>query len=616
MEAHAAQPLRLRLGFVVLLALLYGGAHLTWYWVTPLGRSAVLDERENLQLAVQIATGTLPPEPFYRAMGYPLLLSGLVRLGVLDEAHPQAATAAGLLLHVLNTWLVAALARRWFGAARAGWIAGLLHGLNPVLIHYATQILDAGLANTLFLSGLLCLPGRDGARTTWRHATGLSLAWSAAALVRPQLLLLWLAFPLGWLAATGAWRRQLPALLAATAAGAVLWLAQGLWCRQVGGEFRLLPWQGPYNLWAANHAGANGRYYKQSRFLRAESTHQNPARRESEAFYREATDARGPLRIGDFNRYWRDRLRHDLAEFPWHWPVLVLRKAAYLAGNFEQYNNKTYSFHQARSPWLRWNPLGWGLLLLTGTLGLVALGRTSRPLLIAAAAIAAGILLSYASARFRLPLAALLGILAGGALAAPRGWKPASPRGWTGLGTLLLGLGVLTYGGWFNGHDQSTYVQDHLLTALAAERVGEDQVTWAEARAALALSPQHPDALRLGLTSYYNLLLQGTAPRDDEPEWRKLAIHNLASHPVLVGYAHWRDDPQLGAGMWRGNIIDPEALAALVLSGAATPDEQRQLARIQSDPPPGSFRAMLAACASPQGDPELQAAAARLFRRK
>lgn len=605
MDAGAQPPARPGLWIVALLALLYGGAHLAWYWGTPLGRSSVLDERENLQLAAQIAGGTLPAEPFYRAMGYPLFLAGLRVPGLLTDNFPQAATAAGLLFHALNTGLVALLARRWFGNDRAGWIAGLLHGLNPVLIHYATQILDAVPANTLLLAGLLCLPGRDRTNTDWKRAAGLSLAWAAAALMRPQLLLLWLAFPLAWVTATGSWRRQVPALLAAFALGGSLWLAQGQWSWRVSGEFRLLPWQGAYNLWAANHPGANGRYYTQREFLSARGPHENPARIEAETFYRAATGDDGPLRIDALNAHWREQLRRGIAADPLGAFTLLLRKTAYLAGNFEQYNNKTYAFHRERSPWLRWNPLGWGVILLAGSLGLVALGKDARPLLVTAAALAAGVLLTYASARFRLPLVALLCAAAGGTLAVRLRPLP--------LAAMLLGLGTLAYGGWFNGKDRSTRVQDHLLIALAAERLGEDRVTWEESRAALALQPAHRDALRLGLSSYFNLLLRGTAVVGEEQEWHDLARRiPPADNPLLVGLARWRAGDASGVKLWR-SVPTPEGWAALALSGEATVEERYRLRTLSSLPPPGSFRAMLAARESPEGDPELKAAADRLF---
>ncbi|MDB6113810.1 MAG: hypothetical protein JWQ62_755, partial [Lacunisphaera sp.] len=129
MDAGPSKLSRQSFGILALVALVYGGGHLLWYWGTPLGQSAVLDERENLQLAAQIMAGTLPHESFYRAMGYPLLLAGLRATGLLAGDVSAAATALGLLLHVFNTLLVARLTQKWFGSACAGFVAGLLHGL-------------------------------------------------------------------------------------------------------------------------------------------------------------------------------------------------------------------------------------------------------------------------------------------------------------------------------------------------------------------------------------------------------------------------------------------------------------------------------------------------------
>ena len=635
MDAGPRKLTRSALGVIALLVLLYGGAHLAWYWATPLGGSAVLDERENLQLAAQIAGDRLPAEPFYRAMGYPLLLAGLHAAGLVSETAPYGATALGLLLHVLNTLLVARLAQRWFGCARAGLAAGLLHGLNPVLIHYATQILDGTLANAFFLFGLQFLPAQGEPRRP-RHAIWLSLAWTGAALVRPQFLVVWFTVPLVWLAAGGArgnWRAQLRPLLLGLAAGGGLWLGQGAWSWHTGGEFRLLPWQGPYNLWAANKPGTNGRYYTQTMLLPAPAGggQENPARLESIQLYRLATGDTGPLRIDVFNRYWQDRLVTETLAHPTAWLRLVWRKAYYLANNTEQYNNKTYAFHKALSPWLRFNPLGWGVLLLSGALGLMVLARTQPPLFAAvvctAGALAAGILLVYVSARFRLPLAALLCALAGGAVAAPRLWWPSSFRAQGKTGLVLLLLGVLAYSNWFGAADQSTYVQDHLLLATAAERTGDDRITWDEAHAALGLRPGHPDALALGLSSYFNLLLTDAPARPPEAEWLRLArtLHQQSSAPEtvrlanIVALALWRSGDPAGAQIWRKrSAADPEALAALVLSNSAGVSALRPYPAPAGPDRPGIFLRLARARWTPapaQTPPpvDLQAAADRLF---
>ena len=140
----------------VVIALAYAGGHLGWYLGTPLGQVPVLDERENLNLAEAIVQGTLPAEPFYRATGYALGLAALRGLGVTAAGLFSTALALGAVLHAVNAGLVALLARRWFGPA-AALIAGLLCALNPVLVHYSTQALDAVPALTLFLAGLVSI---------------------------------------------------------------------------------------------------------------------------------------------------------------------------------------------------------------------------------------------------------------------------------------------------------------------------------------------------------------------------------------------------------------------------------------------------------------------------
>ncbi|MBR4329814.1 MAG: hypothetical protein IKP71_08160, partial [Candidatus Riflebacteria bacterium] len=57
------------LAFLIILA--YGFLYLLYFWQTPLGQMPVLDGSENFLLASQIASGSLPHEPFFRSMLYP-----------------------------------------------------------------------------------------------------------------------------------------------------------------------------------------------------------------------------------------------------------------------------------------------------------------------------------------------------------------------------------------------------------------------------------------------------------------------------------------------------------------------------------------------------------------
>lgn len=515
---------------VLFAALAYGLLHLSWYAGTPLGRVPVLDERENLALAEQIVGGSLPHEPFYRAMGYPLLLAGLRAGGLAAAQLPLAALLLGVGLHALSAVLAGVLARRWFQDRRAGVIGGLLVAFDPVLVHYATQRLDATLGLVFFLAGLACLrlehtPPRP------RAVIGASLCWALAALTRPQFLMVWLLLPLLW-----TWRHRTRVGLAgacgAVVLGGGLFVAQGFWQRTLSGQFRILPSQGAYNLWVANQPGANGRYYRQTLDLSYPARSDNPARLESIALYQKETGTPG-TDIDEMNAHWRQRFTSQVIGHPAAWLGLLARKTYALLNDWEQYNNKTYAFHKARSPWLRWNPLGWGLLLVLGIAGAWRL-QAQAPFLahavgVIAAAYAAGVVLFYVSARFRLPLAALLCVFAGGALARPGFWRDLAPGRPLLLAGSMLGAGLVAFSFFDGVRDARPFVQDHLLVARAAQTVGDDAEAWRHARAALALDPSRREADEFVVTSGFNRQLASDLSKADLSAWHESARRLLAA---------------------------------------------------------------------------------------
>ena len=475
-------------------ALVYALGHLTWYLGTPLGRVPVLDERENLDLALAIAGGTVEHAPFYRAPGYALLLAVFRMAGVPQPALFPAALLLGVFLHAANTLLVATLSRRWFGPG-AGLLAGLLFGLDPVMVHYATQALDATLSLTLFLAGLSLLLKSlgEGGSAGW---SGTSLLWAAAGSVRPNFLLPWAALAPAALAVAGPRLRR----LAASLAGIAVLGAMALWQAEVSGSAGITPWQGPYNLWAANRPGANGRYYTQHVSLPPEVAWGNPARAESILLY-EAEHEGKQGGIAEMNAFWRRKFLGEVTGHPARWAALMLRKAYALLNNFEQYNNKTYAFHKALSPWLWWNPVCWGLLLILGVAGAARLA-SERPLQAAvlawvAFALALSIVLFFVSARFRLPLAAILAALAGGCVGSDSCWASWGRGARLGVASAAVAAAALAFSNLGGVADTATFVQDHALLARAAYTVGDDALALREAEAALKLQPWHPDALAI-----------------------------------------------------------------------------------------------------------------------
>lgn len=559
-------------------ALVYAGAHFLWYLGTPLGQVPVLDEREILDLAEAIRSGSLPAEPFYRAPGYPLILAGFLAAGLPPGSLFATALALGVLLHGLNAALISRIAGRLFDG-NAALIAGILAAFYPVLVHYSTQALDAVPALSLFLLGL---DGLLRAAAPLNRAPGgwlqASVAWSAATFLRPNYLFVWLLLPVlaAW-QASDVRRRN----LAAACSGLFLFALQGWWQHSIGGGFGVLPSQGAYNLWAANQPGTHGRYYVQ-KFPSPPGSHINPARHDASRLYTTETGA-APENVGAMNTYWRERTFSAIATQPVAWLGLLGRKTYALLNDWEQYNNKTYAFHRDRSPVLRWNPLSWGVIFLLGGAGFVQLRRQSPALagrfFWVAAAVGASVLLFFVSARFRLPLAAMLLILAGGAWSSVHCAITRSRWNLAGLAVAGLLLGGLVWSNFDDVRDTRTFVQDHALLARAADAVGDDITAWEEARRALALQPGHGPALTVAVTAWFNLLLNETARPTDEIAWREycrrlLAQPDLGSADVrtIAGLALWRacERPKALA-VWQELHPSPSSIAARLLSGEKLP---------------------------------------------
>ena len=428
--ATPARPVRMLwpIVFAAALGAVYAFGHLTWFLGTPLGGVPVLDARENLALANAIAAGQAPAEPFYRAPGYAVLLAGLRWCGVSSAALFGAALALGAWCHAINAALTAAIAGRCFGV-RAAIVAGALVGLNPVLVHFAVQASDATPAVTLFLAGLCCVAAEFlEPRTRPRAArwVGASLFWAAATLGRPNYFLLWLTLPL--LAAMAARsfarttetpprtpdrRERARGIVIAACTGAVLFALVAGWQYMLCGRAGFLPAQGAYNLWAANRPGAHGRYYTQKLALPAVVAEQNPARAESMLLYENET-GQPPRDLEAVNRYWRARFVAYATSHPLAWAAQLGRKLYAFLNDWEQYNNETPAFHLARSPWLRWNPLSWGLLFVGGVVGFGAMVKAQRRLAgwfgVMFLTLAASAVLFFASARFRLPAVPVVSI--------------------------------------------------------------------------------------------------------------------------------------------------------------------------------------------------------------
>jgi 4-amino-4-deoxy-L-arabinose transferase-like glycosyltransferase len=526
-----------RISFYAIIAVLTCVAYVAGFgfefFVDPLGRSPVLDGRENLAWASLIAHGQLPDEPLYRALLYPWVLSHFYTDG---GVAPLIASLFGLLCHFLNALLVAGLASRLWAKASAAWLSGVLYVLYPVSLYFSVQVLDITFAMTLFLAGLYsllrgnCLSlAMRRQQYGWYLLAGLLAGFSV--LARPNFLLPVVCLPiapfiLGEVA--GTWRRVFGAACLLLVAVLLPLLGQGAYNLSKSGEFRVLPWQGGYNLLTANKTGANGKFYKQVVAFDHIPAGMNPNRLESEYLYRGAMGSDAPLEIDAMNHYWREQLLEDVAGDPQRWLGLMCRKALYIVNDWEQYNNLTYAYHKARFELLRYNPLGWGALLIAAMIGCWFFraqcnGRVLLFLLGLLVVYAAGVLLFYTSARFRLPLVPFLAVFCGG-FAWMGHAQLLQMRGRLAvlLAVFLIGMSVFVYGDWFEARDRSSFIQDELLLASATARLMEDAAALEYAQAVLVRDPLRREAQVIQTTSLYNLWLTSESAGKSADYWQQL----------------------------------------------------------------------------------------------
>lgn len=569
---------------------IYTAGQFQWYGQTVLGLIPVLDGKEIIELAGNIAMGELPSEPFYRAPLYPMLLSMFYRLQLPQESVLYAARLLNGALHLVSTFLVYTIISQIWKIKPAAIAGAMFYGIYPVAAHFAGDALDITAAITLWLTGiLLAFKAVDDADYT--HGTrmcllGAGLCLGLGIFTRPHLLFPAAAFPLAvlWL---GPRPRPTCALLAA-AGPALALLLFGLLNWQISGQFIMLPTQGAYNLWAANRPGADPRYYKQVVALQATDNYRNPTQRESEIIYWGKTGYSTQTDITIMNRYWRSEFFRQLTLNPLGFARRVLLKGYYLLNHTELYNNKTYAVHKARSPWLRYNPLGWSLLLVLGSAGFMLNfdRKTVKLLFILTTAYCASLVLFWASARFRLPLAPVLCVLGAGYFAeTARSWPDNKKRvlAATAVGTLAAIVSLTSLAG---VDDTDTHVEDYILMAHAANQLGEDEEAEHWAQEALEQNSERQAAQDLLCISRYNLLLENLPGHPEEDELREnlTAANRILDFSeqakYIAGYYQWLlGEKEIAVEHWQAlakssSQHSQSALIALLLTDRLRPQEE------------------------------------------
>ncbi len=196
------------------------------------------------------AQGVAHPTAF-RPPLYPLLLSTCVVDGQLNLS---AVRGLHLLLGLLSVAGTYVLGQRMLGA-RAGWLAGLLVAIDPILLVQSTYVMTETLAVTvcvgcwlLWLALLRCYEHAAQRPRRWALLSlSLAIALTAAFFCRPTFLI-WAVFLCGWLALMGIRDRQSGPLATAFVIAIVLVVSISGWAyrndQQLG-----------HPVWATSHGG-------------------------------------------------------------------------------------------------------------------------------------------------------------------------------------------------------------------------------------------------------------------------------------------------------------------------------------------------------------------------
>jgi len=488
---------------VFAITLVYTAGFMLWYSATPLGIVPLLDGKENLQIAESIYHNTLPAEPFYRAPFYPACLSLFRTLGFSSDTLPFLARLFNATCHLVSTLLVYAIARKLWQQPIAAVAASLLYGLNPVALHFAADPLDITLAITLLLAALWYTLQATANNRSLRYACLAGLCIGVGTLTRPHLLLVAGILPVPLFC-----NQRLKGIVQFACTLLVL---IGFACINlaISGQFKLLPTQGAYNVWAANKPGAHGKYLSQSIFIHNQEQHANPTRLEARALYIQETGATPPVSEAAINRYWRHKFVTAIVDQPLTWMRQMGLKLYYLLNNYEQYNNKTYQVHKSLSPWLQYNPINWTWLLVAGLAGLMWGIRKPDARLTAYVALtyAVGVWLFFVSARFRLPLVPLLAILAGGCATAVPTLTSIPKKKLVAATMALIGIGTLSLTPFAKVNDAITIAEDFVLLAQANAELQNSKQAQLWAEQALVANPGHQTARELVCIAKYNRLI-------------------------------------------------------------------------------------------------------------
>jgi hypothetical protein len=596
-------------GWAALLILtgIYTGAVLTGWAETPLGQSPQGEARAWLAEAESLHDDTAAREPFFRAPAYPTLLAVLRDAGVTAADLPDVARMLNGLAHVAATALVALLGWRLWKHAGGALLAGVLWGFYPPAIFLAAEPGPETLALLVWLGGAAAAlggvwrsPAWQGGRRTRRHFWAYPLVAGVAFALAAVLYAPWWPAALAWPLVALAWgegeARGMRLVSATAGVGLVaigVMILQDLW----GGSpqplagadlYRLAlatqitqPWAAPLPLVEMREdlAGADA--------LEAEASFVY--------HYETEQDAPGSAVLAG---YWWRRAVVGETTWPLRSGLRVMRKAYQFFSHSDYGAGPDLARAKAESGWLRYNPLGWPVVLVMGGVGLVLGWRRSaaRLAVVLVGLASAGALLWYPTTEARAPAAAVLAVLSGGWLAGP--W-PRGVRAWLALSAWALGLVILPWLPRPQDPAARLTARDARQRAMAWASLGQYNEALAELVVETAATGPSSTGKELAESWRFARMLATlpTPPPRAELETQMLDNAEAAqqSHAAQFrsGVCLWLLGQHDGALFyWRGLASQEgawaaEARAAIAATGQETPDEtQRRVAWELGGAPP------------------------------
>lgn len=488
---------------------------------TPFLAHPVLDARFYDLWAQRIAAGEwLGREVFFANPLYPYWLGALYalfgrHLFLVHLLQHLLGCASAALLVVIGT-------RLW--DRRVGLLAGLGAALYAPFVFHEGSLMIESLAPFL-ATAALALAVRTGERRSPQSALGAGLAHGVFVLARPNATPLAAA---GWVAHCARRdrsRARPPLLLAALVLfGTALAIAPVTlrnWV--VSHTFVPITAHGGEAFYVGNHALADG-YGTQPDFVDS-----GPAT-EHESYRREASRILGrPLTLAESSAYWRGQAVAFARAEPERYLALLARKIYLFCHSYERGDNQSFNFTRAEIPALGWIPLTFGLVLPLSGLGLLVTRRDwSRMGIVPLHALtyAAGVILFFVTARYRLAVVPALLLLAAAAI----GWGRDAIRT-RRFGPLAAGLGLVLALAIIIHWPSRLVTPEDLPTirnnyGLVLEESGDLERARAEFQAAMALAPERA-------LYPYNLALVERR-RGDEPAARAALEHAIALDPAFA----------------------------------------------------------------------------------